>query len=106
VQLEELKKQYNELQKQLAQIGCICSGSIMSLYRKCGKQNCGCKDNSQMRHGPYYIWTRNKMGKTVTRSLSEKQAERCLEYIDNFKKMKEIIKKMKEITIQIVEEGE
>lgn len=58
-----------------------------------------------MRHNPYHIWTRKKRGKTVTPSLSEKQAERCLEYIDNFKKMEEIIEEMKRITIQIVEQG-
>jgi len=48
---------------------------------------------------------KKKRGKTVTPSLSEKQAERCLEYIDNFKKMEEIIEETKRITIQIVEQG-
>lgn len=104
MQLEKLVKKYDELQKQLAQTGYICSGSIMSLYRKCGKSNCGCKDNPHMRHGPYHIWTRKKNGKTVTRSLSEKQAERCLEHIQNFKKLEKIIEEMKKITIQIIEQ--
>ena len=57
-----------------------------------------------MRHSPYHIWTRKKKRENSTRSLSEKQAERCLEYIDNFKKMEEIIEEMKRITIQIVEQ--
>lgn len=100
-----LEKKYRNLQKELTQIGYICCGSIMSLYRKCGKPNCGCKDNQEMKHGPYYIWTRKKNGKTVTRSLSKKQAEQCLEYIQNLKKMEKIIEEMKKISIQIVEEG-
>ena len=101
----QLEKKYCDLQKELAQIGYICYGSIMSLYRKCGNPNCGCKDNLKMRHGPYHIWTRKKKGKTITRSLSKKQAEHCLEYIQNLKKMENIIEEMKKVSIQIVEEG-
>ena len=103
--LDQLEKKYSNFQKELVQIGYICCGSIMSLYRKCGNPNCGCKDNLKMRHGPYHIWTRKKNGKTITRSLSKKQAEHCLEYIQNLKKMEKIIEEMKKISIQIVEEG-
>jgi len=72
----------------------------MYLYRKCGKPNCGCKDNPRMRHGPYFIWTRKEKGKTITRSLSKKQAERCLGYIKNFKKMEKIIGKSSEMVLE------
>jgi hypothetical protein len=105
MKLEKLAKKYADLQKQFIQIRYICNGSIMYLYRKCGKPNCGCKDNPQMRHGPYFIWTRKEKGKTITRSLSEKQAERCLGYIKNFKKIEKIIEEMKKTTIQMIEEG-
>jgi hypothetical protein len=105
VDLDQLEKEYSNLQKEFTQIGYICCGSIMSLYRKCGKPKCGCKDDLEMRHGPYHIWTRKKNGKTVTRSLSKKKAEHCLEYIQNLKKMEKIIEEMKKVSIQIVEEG-
>jgi len=104
MKLEKLAKKYAELQKQFVQIGYICNGSIMSLYRKCGKPNCGCKEDPQMRHGPYFIWTRKEKNKTVTRSLSEKKAKHCSKYIQNFKKMENIIKEMKKITTQIIEQ--
>jgi len=104
MKFEKLIKKYAELQKQFVQICYVCNGSIMSLYRKCGKHNCGCTDNPQVRHGPYFIWTRKEKGKTVTHSLSKKQAERCLEYIKNFKKMASVIEEMKKITTQIIEQ--
>jgi hypothetical protein len=99
----ELLQRYRELQKQLARIGFICNGTVMSMYRKCGKPNCGCKESEHMQHGPYHIWTRKEKGKTVTRSLSEKQARQCSLYINNFKKMDSIIEEMKKITIQMIE---
>ena len=57
-----------------------------------------------MRHGSYHIWTKKINGKTVTRSLSKKQTEQCLRYIQNLKKMEKIIEEMKKISIQIIEE--
>jgi hypothetical protein len=99
-----LMQRYGELQKQLADIGFVCNGTVMSVYRKCGKPNCGCKASEQMQHGPYHIWTRKEKGKTVTRSLSEKQAMQCSLYIQNFKKMESIIEEMKKISVQMIEE--
>jgi len=99
----ELEKKYQELQQQLLQIGYICSGSVISQQRKCGKPNCGCKEDQQKLHGPYYIWTRKEKGKTITRSLTDKQAEQCMECTSNYRKMQKIMKEMKEISIKIIE---
>jgi hypothetical protein len=98
-----LIQRYQELQRQLVDIGFICNGTVMSVFRKCGKPNCGCSESEHMQHGPYHIWTRKEKGKTVTRSLSEKQARQCAQYIENFKKMESIIEEMKKITIRMIE---
>jgi hypothetical protein len=102
---ELLAARYSSLQRQLARIGYICNGTVMRLYRKCGKPGCGCKEDPQMRHGPYYIWTRKENGKTVTRSLSKEHAERCVEYISNSRRMESILEEMKKISTGIVEAG-
>jgi hypothetical protein len=102
---EQLMNRYTTLQNQLAQIGCICNGTVMQLYRKCGKPGCGCREDPQMRHGPYYIWTRKENGKTVTRSLSKEYAERCTEYIRNSRKMENILGEMKTVSTRIIEAG-
>ncbi len=96
-------QRYRKLQKQLADIGFICNGTVLSVYRKCGKPSCGCKESVTMQHGPYHIWTRKEKGKTVTRSLSEKQAGQCSLYLRNFKEMESIIEEMKQISIQMIE---
>ena len=101
----KLRQRYQELQRQLADIGFVCNGTVMSVYRKCGKPGCGCKESVSMQHGPYHIWTRKEKGKTVTRSLSEKQARQCSLYLRNFKKMESIIEEMKKISIQMIESG-
>lgn len=101
---QRMLNRYKQLQQQLVGIGFICNGTLMSTHRKCGKPNCGCSENEQMRHGPYHIWTRKQKGKTITRSLSEKQATKCSQYIGNLRKMEGIIEEMKSISIRLVEE--
>jgi len=76
----------------------------MSLYRKCGKPNCGCNENPDVKHGPYYIWTRKEKGKTITRSLSKERFLQCQQCIKNYKKMEKIIEEMKKISIQVFEQ--
>jgi len=102
----KLENKYKQLQKELSQIGYICNGSIMSLYRKCGKPKCGCNENPETKHGPYYIWTRKEKGKTITRSLSEERFHQCQQCIENYKNMERIIEEMKKISIQIFEQSQ
>ena len=102
---EQSMNRYASLQHQLAQIGYVCNGTVMQLYRKCGKPGCGCREDPQKRHGPYYIWTRKENGKTVTRSLSKNHAARCAEYILNSRKMENILEEMKKVSARIIEAG-
>lgn len=101
--IEQLEKRYQLLQKELGQIGYICSGTIMSLFRKCGKPNCHCQEDPESQHGPYYIWTRKEKGRTITRSLSEEKVKQCSQCIQNYERLKEIIEEMKKISARIVE---
>jgi len=100
---EQLQKKYSELSKKLSKIGYICKGSVMVLYVKCGKPYCRCKTDENAKHGPYNIWTRKVKGKTVTRHLSEKQANLCREYIQNSKKLEKIIVEMRNLSVSILE---
>ena len=99
-------KKYEALKKKLTALGYICSGSVMSLYRKCGKPNCACCKDKKALHGPYHIWTRKVDGKTVTRTLSPAQAGSCKDCIDNLQKMVSIVEKMKLLSAQAVDQLE
>jgi hypothetical protein len=103
MQKDRLQKKYSELAKQLAQIGYISKGSVMSVYIKCGKPYCRCNTDENAKHGPYTVWTRKVKGKTVTRYLSEKQAKLCREFIQNSKKIELIIEEMRDLSVSIIE---
>jgi hypothetical protein len=103
MQKEQLQHKYSELSKKLSKIGYICKGSVMVLNLKCGKPYCRCKIDENAKHGPYNVWTRKVKGKTVTKYLSEKQAELCRAYIQNSKKLEKIIEEMRNLSVSILE---
>jgi hypothetical protein len=52
-------------------------GSVSERYIKCSKPGCPCGEDAQARHGPYTSLTRAVAGKTSSRYLSPKQAEKA-----------------------------
>jgi hypothetical protein len=53
----------------------IRRGSLSVRYIRCSKPGCRCASGGDARHGPYYSLTRRVGGKTVSRWLSEAQAQ-------------------------------
>ena len=101
----QFSEQYQELRRQLANTGYICTGSISTVYRKCGKAYCVCAKNEEVLHGPYNVWTRKVKGKTVTRNLTDEQARLCRERIANLRRLEGIIEDMKNLTVQFIEDS-
>lgn len=100
---EQYSLEYEELRRRLADTGYICTGTVATVYRKCGKSYCACASDPDARHGPYHTWTRKVHGKTVTRNLSEAQAERCRRYIAAYRELEQILEEMKSMTAKHVE---
>ena len=98
-----MNKELKEIKRQLMNIDYICTGTILLSYKKCGKPNCLCMTEKTARHGPYYVWTRKVKGKTITKTLSQKQASICKKYINNMKRLKSLIEKIKIISLKAIE---
>ena len=86
--LADYEQQYRELAAQLATIGLIHPGSVTRRYTRCATPGCKCHADPPEPHGPYYQWTAKVNGKTVTRRLSERDAELYQEWIDNDRRMR------------------
>jgi hypothetical protein len=64
------------LAQELCQPAPMRRGSLTERYMKCGKAQCPCHTRPEARHGPYFTHTRMVNGRTRSRLLSAKQAER------------------------------
>lgn len=100
--LERYERIYRALAEQLAAevatIGFISQGSVVSRYTSCGKPGCRCLADPPRRHGPYYQWSRALHGKTVSRRLNEDEAELYHAWIANRRRIDQIIAQMEQIS--------
>ena len=100
--LDSYQRGYDKLCREMAQIGPIKRGSIYRTYTGCGSPGCQCHRDPQARHGPYWFWTCRIRGKSVCRQLDGVVLKLHRQYTANYKKLKQILKKMESITEQIL----
>jgi len=78
--------QYRQLQRQLAQVGYACQGSVFE--RRPGQQ------------GSRYVWTRKVKAKTVTIALSQAQYHWLRQAVANQRQLERIIRQMQILSRQ------
>ena len=101
--LADYEQRYRELAAQLATIGLIHSGSHTRRYTRCATPGCKCRADPPQPHGPYYQWTAKVNGKTVTRRLSDREAELYQEWIASDRQLRRIIQQMRQVAAKAAE---
>ena len=98
--LDQLARRYRALAARLGELGFISPGSLARRYTTCGKPGCRCQADPPRPHGPYYQLTRKLAGKTVTTRLTEGQAARYAEWINNQRELRRVLGEMEQISRQ------
>ena len=62
------------IQRRIAEIDLVCSGTLLERTKGCGKPSCRCASDQQARHGPYYEWNRRLQGRLHHRAVTPAQA--------------------------------
>lgn len=97
------EQRLQSLKEDLLEIGPFRRGTILHHHVRCGNPGCRCHADPPQLHGPYYDWTRKVKGKTVTRRVSEEQAQLLQQWIANARRLDEILADMKEVSERITE---
>jgi hypothetical protein len=104
VALRGWERRYVKLRLRLAAAGYIAVGSINRLRIKCGNPRCLCRRAKKYRHGPYVFWTSKRKGKTVTRSLSSKEAALYIKWIKNRRNLEEVLQRMFKVSREVAKQ--
>lgn len=99
---DEILQITNELTK-LARTGKILPGSVQQRHTRCGRPGCACQADPPRPHGPYWQWTRKAAGKTITRRLTPQQIEHYRPWIDNDRRIRELVTRLEQIGIANLE---
>jgi len=101
-ELESLQTESRQLRKQLSRIRYFIRGTLMKCKRTCGKPTCKCTKGQK--HIAYYLsLTReNKTSLIYVPRASLKKADK---WINNYKKLKELLEKLAMLNIQILKKS-
>jgi ribosomal protein S4 len=99
--VQNMMEKYQKLKESLIKIGLIQQGTILprTIQKKTTKEQYKMKT-----YGPYNQWTRKIKGKTVTNNLTSSQAETYHKAIDEYKKLKNILSEMMELSTKILDD--
>lgn len=103
---ESPETRLRELTAELAEIGFALPGTINVAMNRCGKPSCACKADPPRLHGPYTTWTRKVSGRTVTRRLTPEQAERYRPWLENRRRLRELVAELEALSLAAAEEAE
>jgi hypothetical protein len=87
----------------LSEIGFALPGSLAVRSYPCGKTNCACHGTPPRLHGPYIQWSRRVGGRTVHTNLSSEQLEDYQPFLDNARRLRELVEELDTLTLSVVE---
>ena len=92
--LQAQKREYRALAAELSDVGFIWTGTVQRRTLTCGKSQCACHQDPQRRHGPYAYWTTKVGSRTVSRLLTNVEADLYEEWVENRRRLEATQKKM------------
>ena len=92
--LQAHQRDYRELTAELSEVGFIWAGTVQRRTLTCGKSRCACHHDPQRRHGPYAYWTSKVGNRTVSRLLTDVEADLYEEWTDNRRRVEATQRKM------------
>jgi hypothetical protein len=93
------EREYQELKRQILALGWARPGSLIRRYMPCGNPACRCMAKAARLHGPYFQWSHKIGGKTRSLRLSEDQARMAKEWVDNYRKLKRLLRRMERLAL-------
>ena len=89
----------------LASLGLALPGTLIQRHVRCGSAGCRCHADPPALHGPYWQWTRKAGGKTVTRLVPDDQVQDYRQWLDNHRRMRELVAELEDLTLAIADAG-
>lgn len=86
-----ITRRRSEILDAIAALGPCLPGSITERANRCGNAGCACHADPGRRHGPYRLWTRKVADKTVTRTLTAEQSRTYQLWLDNARRLRELL---------------
>ena len=99
--VDTLAARRQELLQQLTTLGDLRPGSLVPSFRKCGKPNCRCAAADHPGHGPRWILTHSRNGKTRTRTIPRDQLDATRDQIAECQHLRRLVAELIDVSDQV-----
>ena len=97
--LAALEARRNELRQELATLGDLRPGSLLSRHQKCGKATCCCAADDHPGHGPYWLLVGvGGAGRKTTRSIPAHAVDRTRAQIAEYKRFRDLSREFLQVS--------
>lgn len=100
---QQARARISRLRERISKVEYLCSGTLAERMKRCGKPGCRCATDPKARHGPYYEWGHMHGGKLVHRTVSPQQAAVLRLAIDNYRRVRELLREWEAETERLIE---
>jgi hypothetical protein len=94
-----------EIARRLGEAGFALPGTYLEYPHVCGKPNCRCTADPPRPHGPYHRWTRKVAGKTITRRLSDEQAQIYRPWFEEAQRLRALLSELEALSLRVAQRG-
>jgi hypothetical protein len=99
------RREIERIRQRIGKIVLACSGTLHVRKKACGRPNCRCAKDPELRHGPYYEWTRRRDGRLVHSILTKEQAKILEAAIASYRKIEQLLARWERETEAIILAG-
>ena len=98
-------KRIRRIQAHIARFDFVCSGTLLTRTKVCGKPNCRCATDPEARHGPYYEWSRREGGRLVHSIVSSSEARVLGRAIRNYRAIQRLLRNWQDQSVKAIRTG-
>ena len=98
-------KAQHDIARRLGEAGFALPGTYLEYSHVCGKPTCRCAADPPQPHGPYHRWTRKVAGKTVTRRLTDEQAQLYGPWFEEAQRLRALLSELEALSLRIAQRG-
>jgi len=99
---DQARDRIEQIRLEIARFDFVCSGTLMTRKKVCGKAGCRCAEDPEARHGPYLEWGRRHSGKLLHRNLTRSDFEVVGRAINNRRRVLDLLAEWEQLSISIL----
>ena len=93
-------KRIRRIQAHIARFDFVCSGTLLTRTKVCGKAGCRCATDPEARHGPYHEWSRREGGRLVHSIVSSSEARVLGRAIRNYRAIQRLLRNWQDQSVK------